>query len=40
MNIRNVLDALKLYVGESKDSEHQTFVKPRIFLRYLFRLVC
>ena len=30
MNIRNVLDTLKLYVGESKDSEHQIFVKPGI----------
>jgi hypothetical protein len=31
MNVRNVLDALKLYVGESKDREHQIFVKPGIF---------
>jgi len=28
MNIRNVRDALKLCVGESKDSERQTCVKP------------
>jgi hypothetical protein len=31
MNIRNFRDALKLYVGESKDSERQTCVKPGIF---------
>ena len=31
MNIRNVRDALKLYVGESKDSERQTCVKSGIF---------
>jgi hypothetical protein len=31
MNIRNVRDALKVYVGESKESERQTCVKPGIF---------
>ena len=31
MNIRNVLDTLKLYVGESKDSEHQIFVAHSLF---------